>query len=238
MLALAVLTGCNASDETDATASSASSVPSVTIATTGSTPDDAGTARASTTAAPKEAQAPTSDPQATVVDLTPPDAPNLLGQAIDSATGGYHFVTTVTLGSEIALQAEGDRIGGNTRMAVSSNGATVDYVITSDSSWVAENGTWQELDEPPPVVDPLSALATPTSIDVASYDTSGATLAATYPSAAFALPGDAVIDVAIEVVGTNLSAIEYTAPGSTPPATVRTVLSPLTDTTPVTPPGT
>ncbi len=122
-------------------------------------------------------------------------------------------------------------------MAVTSNGATIGYVITPQGSWVAENGVWQELDQPAPVADPLSALATPSAIAVSAYDTSGTTLTASYPSSAFALPGDATIDVTITVSGTSLTAIEYTAPGTDPATTVRTALSPLVDTTPVTAPG-
>ena len=173
--------------------------------------------------------------QATSVDLPDPSA--LLAGAVEAAAAGYHFATTVTVGSDVALTAEGDRIGDSTRMTVASNGAAVDWVITPEGSWVAENGVWQEIERPAAAPDPLAALAAPTSITVDAANADGSTLRASYPAAAFALPGDAPIDVVIDIAGANLSSLSYFAPGTDPPTAVRTVISALTDTAPVTAPG-
>jgi hypothetical protein len=221
-----LVAGCSSSEGATST-----SVPAVTQVA-GSAPVPTAASTPASTSAPAG-----SAPEPTVVELAEPDGPALLQQVFADASGGYHFVTTVTVGDAVALTAEGDRVGDGTRLSVVSNDATVDYVITPTGSWVGQSGVWQELDEPAPVTDPLAALADPSAIRVSAFDASGATLIATYPASALSLPGDGSIDVTVEIDGTRLSALAYTAPDSDPPAQVRTVLTALTDTSPVTVPA-
>jgi hypothetical protein len=174
---------------------------------------------------------------ATTAVVQIPDASGLLAAALAAASSGYHFVTTVVVGADVALTAEGDRSGASTRMSVTSNDATVDWVITADGSWVAENGIWREIDQPAPVTDPLVSLAAPSKITVTGSDAADATLTATYPASDFGLPGDTPIDVTIDLAGGDLASLAYTAPGSDPPVTVTTLISAPTGTTPITAPS-
>ena len=160
-----------------------------------------------------------------------PDGPALLQQAFDSASPGYHFVTTATVGA-VAVTAEGDYIAGGTRLTVTSQNATVGYVILPEGTWVLDSGVWKETDDPAPVTDPISALRAPTTVTVAAFTATGATLIASYPAAALALEGDVSVDVTFEIEGITLRSITYVA--RTPvPASVRADISALVDTSPV-----
>jgi hypothetical protein len=159
----------------------------------------------------------------------------VLQQSFDQLAPGYHFVTTATVNGVPALTAEGDHIGGSTRMTITSQGKTVEYIVLPDQTWVAENGQWQELDEPAPAVDPISPLRAPQSVAVAAYTPEMTTLTAGYPPTALALPGDQPVNVWFALAGTSLIAIGYDVPGGT--SSVRADISPLVDTTPITSPA-
>ena len=62
------------------------------------------------------AAAPPSAVATTVAPDPPPDGAAVLQRSLDQATAGYHFVTTATVNGNVALRAEGDRVGSGTRM--------------------------------------------------------------------------------------------------------------------------
>lgn len=94
-----------------------------------------------------------------------PEAANLLSGALGALGDAYHFVTTVRVGDEVVLTAEGDRVGSGARLDLAADGGTVSYVITDDGAWaLPENGEWAELDVPPATADPIVALASPESV--------------------------------------------------------------------------
>ncbi len=203
----------------------------------------------STTLAPATTAPPVASPAATAVVETPttpavlataapsaplvaPDGPTLLQQAFDLAVPGYHFVTTATVNGVPALTAEGDHIGGGTRLTVVSQNATSGYVILPEGTWVLDGGVWKETEDPPPVTDPITALRAPSTVAVAAFTATGATLIASYPPAALALEGDTPVDITFEIEGTTLRSITYLAPSAVP-ASVRADISALVDTSPV-----
>ncbi len=193
-------------------------------------------APATTTLAPATpAPAPAATVPATVAPTTLPDAPTVLQQSFDQLAPGYHFITTATVNGAPALTAEGDHIAGSTRMAITSQGRTVDYIVLPDQTWVADNGQWQELDEPAPAGDPITPLRTPQSVTVANYTPELTTLYAAYPPGTLAIPGDQPVNVWFQMAGTTLLAIGYDVPGGT--SSVRADISPLVDTTPITSPA-
>jgi hypothetical protein len=169
--------------------------------------------------------------------VPPPDAPALLTAALDAIAGGYHFVTVATVNDVVAVTAVGDRVGDGTRVDVTTGGSTVSYAITAEGTSVFSDGSWSELDQPAPAVDPVSALRTPTTVVVSSYGNGPTVLTGTYPAAALSLEGDGQVDVALEIDGTTLRTISYASIQNGTPAKVRADISPLLDATPVTLPG-
>jgi hypothetical protein len=159
----------------------------------------------------------------------------MLQQSFDALAPGYHFLTQATVNGVPALTAEGDQIAGNTRMTVTSQEKTVDYVVMPEGTWVAQDGTWQELDSPAPATDPIAALRAPQSVTVANYAPPLATLTAIYPASALALPGDQPVTVSFDFNGTALTAITYATPDGT--STVRSDISAVTNTAPITSPS-
>jgi hypothetical protein len=218
--------------------------------TTGCTSEDAADSQASTTLAQLDSAAPPTPPTspstptsasdtpaaATTVQLAVPDGEALLQQGFAELADGYHFVTTATVQGAVALSAEGDHIGDRTRLDVTSNGATLGYIVTPEGSWASQNGTWQELDEIAPVTDPISPLASPTEVTVTSYGAAAATLSATYPAEALALPGDAMVTVVFEILGTSIQSMTY-APADDATTSVRADISPLADASPISVPS-
>ncbi len=210
-----LVTACSSSE------SSSTSTPAVTAPTSPTSTDPPSTL----------AQA-TVPPTAPTIAPVPPDGSTLLQQAFDLAAPGYHFVTTATVNGSVVSAAEGDQIGTGTRLTVTVQNATLGYIILPEGSWILEGDSWKELDDPPPVSDPISALRAPLSVSVTAFTPTAATLLASYPAAALALEGDQPVDVTFEIESTMLRSITYVAPSAIP-ASVRADISPLVDTSPV-----
>ena len=93
------------------------------------------------------------------------EAASTLSEVLSALGTNYHFVTTVRVGDEQVLTAEGDRVGEGARLDITAEGGTVSYVVTDDSAWAKpENGEWVELDTPPATSDPITALGSPKSV--------------------------------------------------------------------------
>ncbi|HWM20392.1 MAG TPA: hypothetical protein VNO51_11940 [Ilumatobacteraceae bacterium] len=175
--------------------------------------------------------------EAPATTAPPPDPLALLTATFDAIAGGYHFVTTATIGDVVAVSAEGDRVGEGTRVSVTTGGSTVSYAITPEGTWVLSDGNWAELDEPAPAVDPVGALRSPTNVVVSSYGNGPTVLTGTYPASALSLAADGSVDVVLEIDGTTLRSITYASTQNGAIATVRADVSPLVDATPVTLPA-
>jgi hypothetical protein len=175
-------------------------------------------------------------PEATV---TPPvDGAALLATSFAGLAAGYHFTTTVTVGDAVSVVADGDRVGADTRLTITSNGGTVSYLIMQAGSWASTaGGAWEQMDTPPASADPIDALRTPTSVTVTSTDAASTHLSVAVPAASLGVAGaaDATLDVAI--AGTILQEIVYQTTVNGQPAEVQAVIGPLTDTTPITAPA-
>ena len=165
------------------------------------------------------------------------DGATALQTAIDQLAAGYHFSSTATVNGTAAVTAAGDRVGDSTRMNVSSNGAAVDYVVTPTATWVNKDGTWSEVTDDTAPADPLGALRAPTSVTVTSSGAGAPTvLTASYPASALSLPGDIAVDVVFTIAGSALSSLSYSTTTDGGAAEVRTDITALVDTSPVTVP--
>ncbi|HEX4981355.1 MAG TPA: hypothetical protein VFV63_06640 [Ilumatobacteraceae bacterium] len=189
-----------------------------------------------TTGVPSESSTPAvpAGTEAPPITNPPPDPLALLTAAFDAIAGGYHFATVATVNDVVAVTADGDRVGEGTRVNVTTGGSTVSYAITLEGTWVLADGSWSELDQPAPAVDPVGALRSPTSIVVSSYGAGPTVLTGTYPASVLSLAGDGPVEVALEFDGTTLRSITYASTQNGALATVRADVSPLVDATPVT----
>ena len=80
----------------------------------------------------------------------------MLSAAVAAMAPGYHYRSTVTVDGVVAVEADGDRVGDGTRLGVTRDGASVQYVITPDGTWVMpDGGEWDQLDTPAATSDPI-----------------------------------------------------------------------------------
>ena len=190
---------------------------------------------AATVAAPSSA-APT-DATTTIVGATTAavDGPTLLQQAVAATGSGYHFNQTATIDGAVAVTIDGDRLPDGARLTVSSAGTLVNYVFTPDGVWLMpENGDWEVDDSPPPAVDPISALNTPTSVAVASNDGTTVQLTVTVPIASLGIPGDGDAALQVAIVSGALTTIAYSTTTSDGKVAATTVaIGPVVDPSPV-----
>lgn len=227
MAVAALAGGCSSGDDGDrASADSIVAITSPAAAPTAAPTTPAPAAPVDTTVAP-----------APGAGTVPIDAPALLQQSLDAIAGGFHFRTAVTIDGAEVIVAEGDRVADGTRVTIWANGSSVAYAITPAGSWVfPEGGEWEALDDAPATADPLGALRTPVAVTGSSPDGSAASLVATVPAATLGVPGEGNADVQVVLAGTTLNEVSYLATVDGRAATVRSVLGPLVDPTPVTPP--
>lgn len=241
--ALALAGGCTREQAT--ATSGAGTLPPATASDAPST-----TAGAAETAPPDvPVTAPVTAPASTVPapppTTLPLDAAVTLATALDSLAIGYHFVTTATVGGQVAVTAEGDHIAGSTQMTVASSGTTTQYLVTADAAWALADGSWQQLDSTQGLSDPVTQLRSPASVAI-SGTPEAATIVAQYPNAALGLAGDGQASVEFQLVGGQISSLRYAstavvtnADGSTSeqPAEVTAVISPVAPGTQITLPA-
>lgn len=198
-----------------------SSVTPTTVVPTTAAPDPGSTAAPTTPAPP-----PSPDPTAT------------LQQGLAGLGTSYHFATTASVDGAVVATAEGDRIGDGSRLAVTANGATVQYVVTPDGTWVREDGQdWEPLDDPPATTDPVIALTTPTSVALGGVDGANVTVRATVPATALGIPGDGDVPVDAVVANGVLTSVTYASTLGGKPAGVTATFGPPADAAPVTVPA-
>jgi hypothetical protein len=219
---LLVFGGC--SDSNSPQVGGAASNTSVSIAATGA---PSSSANVPVTAAPTTL--------APGVTPAPVDGVALLQQAVAATGGGYHFNQTATVDGAVALTIDGDRLTDGARLAVSGASGLVFYIITPDGTWLMpENGEWEVDDSDPPLVDPIAALGTPTSVAVAGNDGTTVQLTVNVPLSSLGLQGDGDAPLQVAVVGGALSTITYsTTTGDGKAASTTTVIGPVVDGSPV-----
>ena len=209
--------GVTVSTTTTATASSVATTPRPSAATTSPT--------SATSAAPPATTQPI-DPAAT------------LQQGLVGLGANYHFTTVATVDGTAILTADGDRIADGQRFAVTSNGATIQYVITPDGTWVQQAGQeWQQVDDPPATADPITALGAPTSVALADAQGTTVTLTVTVPATAIGVAADGDVPLTATVADGALTGVSYTTAVGAKPATVQATFGPASDASPVTAPA-
>jgi hypothetical protein len=163
------------------------------------------------------------------------DGAALLRQAVAASASGYHFNQTAVVDGVVALTVEGDRMPDGTRLAVTGAGGVVSYVITPAGTWVMpEGGEWELDDSPPPAVDPIAALSSPTSVTVAGDDGSTVQLAVGVPVASLGVAGDGDATLQVSVVSGALASVNYnTTLSDGRAASVNAQIGPVIDSSPV-----
>jgi hypothetical protein len=176
------------------------------------------------------------------------DGAALLQTAVDElADSPYHFLTVVTAGGGVALQAEGDQIGDGSRFVVLRDDASVEYVVTADGTWVKPDGEeWRRSDIEATTANPVPALAAATTVTVESTDdspagsttagsTAGSTvvLVASVPDAALGYEGDRAIEVTVTLLDGAIDQVQYFTTVQGLEASLLTRVGPVTDDAPV-----
>ncbi len=141
----------------------------------------------------------------------------------------YNFDTRVEANGSPVTQVIGRNINGDSQFKTTTEGATdVDIISVGGTIWASQDGgtTWTQQTQQDISSDPIGPLLEPGAITV-----NGDQITATYPGANLGLP-DASISVALRADG---AAVELVY--STDTVTVRTRLTPATDTTAVVAPA-
>jgi hypothetical protein len=186
----------------------------------------------SDSAAPVSTPAPVSTIQSSI------DPAKVLKDAIGGLAGGYHFVSNVVVNGTQTLLASGDRLGTGSRLDLTSNGATVKYIILPDASWaLPEGGEWELLDVPPANTDPMSALTAPVAIGVLGDAGGEVKLRVTVLATALGVGSEGNADVDVIIKDGVLVEVDYATPVAGGVASVATTFGPVVDPTPVTAPA-
>jgi hypothetical protein len=181
------------------------------------------------------AAASTSTPASTIVSSIDPAA--TLKTALAGLANGYHFVSNVVVNGADTLVAVGDRVGTGSRVDLTSNGATVKYIILPDASYAQPvGGEWELLEVPPASTDPMSSLTAPVSIGVLADDGTTVRLRVTVLAVALGVAASGNADVEVVISGGTLTEVDYAAPTADGMASVATTFGPVVDATPVTAP--
>ncbi len=237
LMAIALSIGAaSCSSGTASTSNAADGGPTTTIATGATAPAVSGSTSQAPLPPPALAVV-VGKPAADATVTSTVDGAALLASSFSALAAGYHFTTTVTIGGVVSVVADGDRVGTDTRLTITSNGGAVAYLITAAGSWASTAGEpWEQLDSPPASADPIEALRAPTAVTVTASDTTSARLSVVVPASSLGVPGGADATLQVVIVGPALQQIDYDTEVNGQPATVQAVIGPLTDTTPITAP--
>jgi hypothetical protein len=133
----------------------------------------------------------------------------------------------VTVAGKVATKATGQWIAETSQVTVSAAGRDATYRTVGVQAWVQQgDGSWVLADTPLPSGDPVSAFSAPLSVEQVAADASGRDLAATYPSAALGLSGDAPVSVTVHVTPQGVVTLTYESTVTAGPATSTTTLKP------------
>ena len=162
------------------------------------------------------------------------DANGVLQAGLAALAPGYHFVSTVTVNGAPSLTAEGDRIEGSSSLILSGAGGNVSYIVTPEASFAQpEGGDWSVLDVAPATSDPISALLAPAAVVIVPTTDGTVVVQATVTAVSLGIAAEGNVDVQILLVDGAITQITYTAPVEGGTAQVVTLLSAVSDATPI-----
>ncbi len=165
------------------------------------------------------------------------DADELLSGAIAAVGTRYEFNTSVNLTGGTLTLVSGRIYDDSSAYLITTVASELEYVITPDGRWVREPGDqWVTLQEVAPLVDPLSILAAPTTIEILAVVDTTVTMAATYLGATLGFPDTDEVTIELVITGSRLTSLRYQAAAGPDIATVETEISTALDIAPVTPP--
>jgi hypothetical protein len=163
----------------------------------------------------------TGAPSRATTTVPPGDVSALLADYED----GYQFSLTVTVAGSVASTISGRHIGSNTALAASTNGATVEQVITTDGAWARASGQdWVPVEISATTADPLTLLATPLST-IVNPDGS---IDASYAAEGFGLPPGELV-AHLSVSGNRVTQARYETTVAGKPAVVVSDFAPASD---------
>ena len=184
-----LLSGCNGSNDN---ADPTSSVPETSVAVSDPSPANQDSGQDSGASA----------------DGT--DATGLITDAIAKLGPNYHFATSVKVGDQVVLSAQGDRVGEGSRISLSGDAGVVSYVIVGGASWAKpDDGVWAQLESAPANADPLAALARATSATVVKAEGETTTVEVTVANSDLGIAGDGSSQVTVQITSGVLVFVVY-----------------------------
>jgi hypothetical protein len=175
----------------------------------------------------------TTVPASTIVSTI--DGTALLAKARAAVGANYHFTSTFVVNGAQTLVADGDRVGDASKLSITQNGATVNYVVLPTASYAQpEGGDWALLDTPPATTDPITSLASPVSVGVLLDGGSKVRLRVTVSAQLLGVGTTGNADLEVVIVDGVLSEIDYgTAVKGGGVASVATVVKSLPNAQPI-----
>ncbi|MCU1392094.1 MAG: hypothetical protein JWM34_522 [Ilumatobacteraceae bacterium] len=243
--ALVVITvgaGCSSGTSISEPSSTTSPVVAATAAPVVTTLAPAPSVDATATTAPAAPAVPATtpvDPAATTAPVAAPAAPStdgaaLLSAAVAAMSPGYHFDTTLTVNGAVALTADGDKVGDGTRVGVTQGEESVQYVITPAGSWVQpQGGDWQQLDSGTGTIDPVAALAAPSSVQVTGTDGTATLVSAAVPATQLGLVDGPAVTLSARIDNGAITSVGYSTTVDDEPATMVASIGPVVNGSPV-----
>lgn len=186
----------------------------------GTVPGSTTTTRApTTTTAPVVITTMTTRP----VTTTTVDAAVVLGMSLEATSPNYRFESVFGVEGETLTTISGVVDGTSVAADINAGASQVSYVHTDEGEWITDaDGTWVALDGEPPVAPPLSALADPSTLAIASGDTNTGEMTGVLGPAAGSATG---IEFTVEIVDGLVSQIVYEADIGGATAVVTTSIS-------------
>lgn len=173
----------------------------------------------------------------TVAVTAPPvtvDPTAALQQGLVALAAGYHFSSVVTVNGAQSLVAEGDRIGDASRMVLTGDGGTVEYVIVPEGSYAhPEGGEWSVLDVDPATSDPIVALGTPVAVALLPTTDGSVAVRATVSAVSLGVAAEGNVDVDVLIANSTITQLSYSSAVEGGTAQVVTTIGPVVDTTPI-----
>ena len=155
----------------------------------------------------------------------PGDAAAQLTAALGQLASGYSFGSTVSVGGQVATQANGRWIGGGSEFTVTTNGVSITYRTLPPRSWVLQSGAgWVEVNGSVPSGNPLDALRAPGLATVVAQTGDMLELTASYPAALLGLAGSN--SVAVDLILPSDGSLKATYAAATGDATSSTTITP------------
>lgn len=222
MLAASVLALAACSDSaSSSTEPTSAGAPTTTTPTTNTTAVQA-TIPATTTTIAVTAPPVTVDPAAA------------LQQGLTALAAGYHFSSVVTVNGVQSLAADGDRIGDASRMVLTGDGGTVEYIIVPEGSYAhPEGGEWSVLDVEPATSDPIAALSTPVAVALLPTTDGSVVVRATVSAVSLGVAAEGNVDVDVVIVNGAITQLSYSSAVEGGTAQVVTTVGAVVDATPI-----